>query len=182
MEHRKVTQQTAAAVWTVDPKYTTVEFSVKLLSFFTVEGRFTDVTGTIVRDEADIRRSSVDVAIKAASIETGNRRRDAHLRSADFLDVKAHPEIRFQSVSVEDGTDRDTLRIRANLTVRGKSRELEFVVEEVDHSRSPQGDEIDYYAALIGIDRFDLGISAFRGFIGRTLKVRIQIQAVKQNQ
>ena len=180
MEPLKASQQTAAAVWIVDPKYTTVQFSIKLLFFFTVEGSFTDLAGTITRDEADIRRSSVDVVIKAASIETGNRRRDAHLRSEAFLDVKAHPEIRFQSVSVESGRDRDTLRILANLTVRGKSRELALVVEEVDHSRSPQGDEIDYYAALIEIDRFDFGIKSLRGIIGRALKVKIQVQAVKQ--
>jgi polyisoprenoid-binding protein YceI len=180
MEQRKATQQTAAAVWTVDPKYTTVQFSVKLLFFLTVEGRFAELSGTIIRDEADVRRSSVDVAINAASIDTGNKRRDAHLRSADFLDVKAHPEIRFKSISVEDGRDRDTLLIRANLTVRGVSRELTLNVEETDHSRSPQGDEIDYYAALIEVDRFDLGIKSFRGIIGRTLKVRIQVQAVKR--
>ena len=180
MEQRKAAKQSTSAVWTIDPKYTTVQFSVKLFFFFTVEGCFTDLAGTIVRDEADIRRSSVDVVINAGSIDTGNKRRDAHLRSADYLDVKTHPEIRFKSVSVEDGRDRDTVLIRANLTVHGKSRELEMIVEETDHSRSPQGDEVGYYASVIDINRFDFGIKSSRWLIAPSLRVRIQVQAVKK--
>ena len=72
-------------VWRFDPAYTTVEFSVRNL-WYTVRGRFRTLEGSIVLDETDISRSSVLAKIDPRSIDTGNKRRDAHLQSADFLD------------------------------------------------------------------------------------------------
>ena len=180
MEPQKVARQ-AEAVWIVDPKYSTVQFSAKLLSLFTVRGSFTEIRGTIERDPADISRSSVEAVIKSASVNTGNKRRDLHLRSADFLDAQEHGEIRFKSTRVEKGRDRDTLRVTGTLTIRGRSHQVVLDVNEFDRSRSPQGEDVTYYAALQKIDRFAFGIKYGRGLIGRTLKVLIQIQALRQN-
>ena len=179
MEPQKVARQ-AEAVWIIDPKYTTVEFTAKVLFLFTVKGSFAELSGTIKREPADIGRSSVEAVIKSASIKTGKKRRDAHLRSADFLDVEEHREIRFQSTRVEKGTDRDTLRVTGTLTIRGRSHEVVLDVNEFDRSRSPQGQDVTYYAALKKIDRFDFGMRHSRWLIGRTLKVMIQVQALKQ--
>lgn len=167
-------------VWVVDPAHSTVEFSVKNLFFFLVKGCFNDLAGTIVLDKADIRLSSVEATIKAASIETGSRGRDAHLRSTDFLEADRYPDIRFQSTKVERGRDRDTLRITGSLTIRGKRQEVVLDVNEVDHSRSPSGEEVAYYSALTELDRFDFGIKYRRGMIGRTLKITIDVQALRQ--
>jgi polyisoprenoid-binding protein YceI len=166
--------------WIIEPKYTSFEFSVKSFFIFTVKGRFADFLGNLVIDEKDIRHSSVEVAIKAPSIGTGLKRRDNHLRSADFLDVSSHPLISFQSTGVEKGRDRNTLRVTGNLTIKGKSKELILDVEETDYSRSPQGDEVAYFIAQTKIDRFDFGVRYGRGFIGRTLKVTVQAQATKK--
>ncbi|MCI0339297.1 MAG: YceI family protein [Acidobacteria bacterium] len=179
MEARKVDDRTKT-IWFIEPKYTTVEFSVGNLFFFTVKGRFPEFTGRIIFDESDLHGSSVEVTIKAASINTGIKRRDDHLRTADFLDVKKYPDIRFQSTKVEKGRDRDTLRVTGNLTIKGRSREVVLDVEETDHSRSPQGDEVNYYIAQTKINRFDFGVSYGPGIIGRILKVTIQAQALKQ--
>ncbi len=168
-------------VWIIDPKHTTIEFTIRNLFFFSVEGRFTDVTGVAKRDEADISRSSVEATVLASSIDTNNKRRDAHLRSSDFLDTERYPRIIFQSVSVERGTDRDTLRITGTLTIRGKSREVTLNVTEVDHSRSPQGEEVAYFGAMIEIDRLDFGIKYGRGLIGRSVKITVYVQAVRQS-
>src|ERR1044071_8136069 len=116
MEPQKAARQ-ADAKWRIDPKYTTVQFSVKLFFLFTVKGSFAEVTGTIERDPSEISRSSVEAAIKSASISTGNRRRDARFRSADFLDVEEHKTIGFKSTKVEKGRDRDTLRVTGTLTI-----------------------------------------------------------------
>ncbi len=166
--------------WKIEPHYTTVEFSAKSLLFFTVKGTFTDFDGMITLDENDISRSSVEATIRASSVNTGIKRRDAHLRSADFLDADRHPEIRFQSSSVARGRDRDTLRITGTLTIRGQSREIPLDVMEADRSRSPQGDEVSYYTVPAKIDRFAFGINYTRLLVGRTLKVTIQVQASKQ--
>jgi polyisoprenoid-binding protein YceI len=169
----------AQNLWIIEPRYTTVQFHSRTL-IFTVKGSFTDFTGRVTLDQNDIRRSSVEVSINAASVNTGIKRRDEHLRSSDFLDVANYPEIRFQSTSVEKGRDRDALRVTGILTIKGQSRELLLNVTETDHSRSPQGEEVAYYAAQTEIDRVDFGISYGRGLIGRKLKVMIQVQATKQ--
>lgn len=180
MTEPQKTEDRAQTSWIIEPKYTNFEFSVKSFFFFTVKGKFSDFLGNLLIDEGDIQRSSVEVAIKSPSISTGIKRRDDHLRSADFLDAAQHPLINFQSTIVEKGRDRNTLRVTGNLVVKGISKELVLDVEETDYSRSPQGEEVAYFIAQTKIDRFDFGIRYGRGLIGRTLKVTVQAQATKK--
>lgn len=179
MEPQRV-EDHARTFWVIEPRYTTIQFSIKNLIFLTVNGRFLDFTGMVELDENDIRRSSVDAVIQAASVETGIKRRDEHLRAADFLDVRKYPEIRFQSTSVERGRDRDALVVKGILTIKEKSKEIVLNVTETDRSRSPQGEEVAYYGALVNIDRHDFGISYGRWLFGRTVRVMIQVQATRQ--
>jgi polyisoprenoid-binding protein YceI len=179
MKPETIGADSATTVWMIDPQYATVEFSAKTL-FFTVKGRFTDFGGKITLDENDIHRSSVEVTINAASVSTGIKMRDEHLLSRDFLDAPKYPEIHFQSASVGRGKDRDMLRVTGTLTIKGQSREVALDVTVTDRSRSPQGDEILYFAAVTEIDRFDFGVKYARGLIRRALKILVQAQATKR--
>ena len=180
MEAQRVSAGRPQTVWEIEPRYTSVQFSCKNFFFFTVKGRFMDFAGAISLDEDDIRGSSVETTIKAASINTGNKTRDKHLRSADFLDAEKYPEIRFQSTSVERGRDRDALRVTGTLTIKGVSREIVLDVLETDRSRSPGGDEVAYYTGLINLDRFMFGVKYMPGLIGRTIRVMIPTQATRK--
>jgi polyisoprenoid-binding protein YceI len=163
-------------VWRFDPAYTTVEFVIRNL-WYKVKGRFGVVEGVIDLDEEDISRSSVTVTIKANSIDTGNKKRDTHLFARDFFDVENFPEIEFKSTSVRRGRDRDSLDVEGTLTVKDKSVPLALAVNEMDRSRSPSGEEFVYYSATAELDRFAFDINYGRGFIGRNLKVTINVQA-----
>ena len=163
-------------VWTFDPAYTTVEFVIRNL-WYTVKGRFGVVEGVIALDEEDISRSSVTATIRADSIDTRNKKRDAHLLLREFLDVENFPEIEFKSTGVQRGRDRDSLQVKGTLTVKDKSMPITLAVNEMDRSRSPSGQEWVYYSATVELDRFAFGINYGRGFIGRSLKVMINIQA-----
>ena len=162
--------------WTFDPAYSTVEFSIRNL-WFTVHGRFGAVEGSIVLDQSDLSRSSVIAVIKADSINTGNKRRDAHLRTRDFFDVENFPDIEFRSTKVERGRDRDSLNLEGRLTIKGTTQTVKLDVNEMDHSRSPRGEEFVYYSATTELDRFAFGFDYGRVLIGRTLKVTINVQA-----
>jgi polyisoprenoid-binding protein YceI len=137
--------------WIFDPAYSTVEFSIRNL-WFTVHGRFGAVEGSIVLDQSDLSRSSVTAVIKADSIDTGNKRRDAHLRTRDFFDVENFPDIEFRSTKVERGRDRDSLNLEGRLTIKGNTQTVKLDVNEMDHSRSPRGEEFVYYSATTEID------------------------------
>ena len=163
-------------VWTFDPTYTTVEFTIRNL-WYNVKGRFGVVEGVIVLDEEDISRSSVTATIKAGSIDTKNKKRDAHLLLREFLDVENFPEIEFKSSSVRRGRDRDSLDVEGTLTVKNKSVSVALAVNEMDRSQSPSGQEWVYYSATAELDRFAFGIGYGRGIIGRHLKVIINVQA-----
>jgi polyisoprenoid-binding protein YceI len=179
MQTEKV-RSDAQTVWAIDPAHSTIELRVKNLFFFIVKGRFTEFAGNVVLDHTDIGGSSVEVTIKASSIDTGIKRRDAHLRSADFLEADRYPDIRFQSTKIERGKDRDTLRLTGVLTIKGKGREVVLAVDELDHSRSPDGEEVNYYGASTQLDRFDFGIGRRRGLMGRSLKIVINVQTIRQ--
>lgn len=169
-------QPQSQRVWHFDPGYTTVEFVIRNLCF-KVKGRFRDLEGKIVLDESDIGRSSVTATIKANSIDTGNKRRDAHLLLRDFFDVEQFPEIVFTSTSIRRGRDRDSLDLVGDLRIKDKTVPVALVVNEMDRSRSPNGEEFVYYSASTELDRHAFGISYGRGLIGRRLQVTINVQA-----
>ena len=166
-------------VWQFDPAYSTVEFTVRNL-WYNVKGRFNVLEGAIVLDEDDVRRSSVTATIKANSIDTGNKRRDAHLRSADFLDAEKFPDIEFKSERIARGRDRDSLELEGILIVKDKRVPVSLAVNEMDRSRSPKGEEFIYYSATAEVDRVACGVNYGPGMIGRKLKITINIQATNK--
>jgi polyisoprenoid-binding protein YceI len=114
----------AADQYKVDPVHSNVAFAVKHMVVNTVHGRFNDWSGDIVYDDKDPAKSSVNVVIKTASINTENSDRDTHLKSPDFLDVQKFPEITFQSKSVEK--QGDGFVAHGVLTVHGVSKNVDL--------------------------------------------------------
>src|SRR5947209_7412155 len=94
-------QTTQIQTFKVDPSHSVAEFAVKHLVIATVKGRFTNVEGSIEFDEANPSASSVRATAEAASINTNDAQRDAHLRSADFFDADVHPTLSFVSRRAE---------------------------------------------------------------------------------
>lgn len=169
-------QSSKQSVWQLDADHSSVEFSVKKLFLITVRGRLTKLSGSIVLHEDSLKDCSVEATIGAASIDTGNQKRDAHVRST-FLGVNDYPEIHFHSSEVGRGKDRDMLKVKGVLTIRDTNKDVMLDVTEVDRSRSPNGEEVIYYVAETELNRFDFGVSAWRGVVGQKLKVVINVQA-----
>src|SRR5258708_19758477 len=115
--------ETARCIWQFDPAHTLVEFSGKHMMFTTVKGHFKNVSGTIVLDESNPSRSSVEAEIDASTLSSGVEQRDNHLKSPDFLHIEHHPLITFKSTSVEL-LESDHAKVIGNLTIRGITREV----------------------------------------------------------
>jgi polyisoprenoid-binding protein YceI len=163
--------------WRLDREHSSVEFSIKKLFFFTVSGKIGEVDGSLVLDEDSVSGCSVQASIKAKNINTGNQQRDQQLRAAGFLDVTNFPQIEFQSSEVGPGRDRDMLSVKGVVTIKGTTRDVFLHVTEVDRSKSPNGEEVVYYVGETEINRFDFGVSGWRGVIAPKLKVVINVQA-----
>src|SRR5262252_9068031 len=87
----------ATTTWKIDPAHTAANFAVKHMMISTVRGEFKGVTGTIVWDDADVTKSTVEVTIDAKTVNTGEDKRDQDLRSANFFDVEKFPTLIFKS-------------------------------------------------------------------------------------
>jgi polyisoprenoid-binding protein YceI len=176
------TSPTASTAWHIDPAHTLVELSAKHMMFTTVKGRFSGVRGTLLED-ADLSRSSVSVEIDAATITTGDEQRDAHLRSADFLDVDNTPTISFRSTSIE-GT-RERFRVLGDLTIRGTTREVALDAEFVGQATNPYGKTVAGYSASGQISRKDFGLTWNVGLetggvlVGDTIRINLDVQVVR---
>ena len=173
--------------WTFDPTHSLVEFSAKHMMITTVKGRFAEVTGTLVLDEESPDRSRVEVEIPVASIDTRVEQRDAHLRSADFLDADSHPLITFRSRRVEGAALREGARFRAvgDLTIRGTTREVVLDAVYEGRGRDPWGGERVSFSAETRIDRRDFGLTWNQALetggilVGNEIRISLEVQAVK---
>jgi polyisoprenoid-binding protein YceI len=166
----------AFAGWALDPDHTSIRFRVK--SITTVEGEFHKFSGTVNYDEGDVSRSSVDVSIDAASIDTGIGLRDKDLRSARFLDVAAHPSITFRSRKVEPA-GAGKLRVTGDLSIKGVTKEAVLAVEGPSAAVTEGGKTRVSGTATTVIRRSDFGVSAHSWMIGEDVEVTIALGLVK---
>jgi polyisoprenoid-binding protein YceI len=180
--------QTELTTWIIDPTHTLVEFASRYLTITTVKGRFAGVSGTIHASEEapDSGQATVEVEIDAASLDTGDSRRDSHLRSADFLDVEHFPSITFASTRVES-IDRDRFRVHGQLTIRDVTREVALNVTRQGRAKTPTGLEVAGFAASTDINRKDFGLvwnvplEAGGWLVGDTVTIQLEVQAVGQD-
>jgi len=147
-----------AAPWEFDPEHTGVHFKVRHLMVSSVRGEFEKVTGKIVYDEADVTKSTADITIAAASINTRVAKRDEHLRSPDFLDVAKYPAITFKSKRVEKAGN-GTLKMTGDLTIHGVTNEVVLTIEgPAPAIKDPWGNQRVGGQATAKINRKDFGL------------------------
>lgn len=163
----------------IDMNHSTVGFAVPIMGGLSkVRGKFTDFTVNLTNDEKDITKSTVNVVIKATSINTGIEGRDRHLRTADFFDVEKFPEITFQSSKIEKKGKQ--FIAHGPLTMHGVTKEiaLPFTVTGVDENADKTKKNVGYSASLV-LNRRDYGINythkTVPNFIGDDITVEIDL-------
>jgi polyisoprenoid-binding protein YceI len=178
------TDTQTTTTWQIDPAHTLVELSTRHMMFATVKGRFTGIKGTIVDHHDDPSQSSVEAEIDATTISTGDPQRDAHLTSADFLDVERYPTITFRSTHIE-GT-RERFRLTGDLTLHGTTRSITLDAEFNGAGNNPWGKEVAGFSATGQINRKDFGLNwnvaleTGGVLVSDTIKISLDIEAVKQ--
>ena len=174
-----VAAPSAADTYQVDPVHSSVVFRVKHVGASWFYGRFNEVSGTFVVDEANPGNASIEVEIKAASVDTRGEQRDAHVKSPDFLSAKEFPSISFKSTEVK--ATGDGLEVTGELTFRGVTKSVTAPVEHVGEGEF-QGSERSGYEAVLEIKRSDYGsdYGVSQGVLGDEVRLIIALEGVKQ--
>lgn len=172
----------AADKYVIDPVHSSIEFTVSHLVVSKVKGSFDDFEGVILYDADNVAKSSVEVTIRSASIDTRHEKRDGHLKSPDFLAVEEYPELTFKSRSVEKSDD--GLAVIGMLTIRGVAKEVTIPFDITGIVTDPYGQTRLVFEAGLEINRHDYGVSWNQkldngGFlVGDDVEIEIIVEAV----
>jgi polyisoprenoid-binding protein YceI len=170
--------------YAIDPAHTTAEFVVRHLMITKVRGRFTGISGTIDVPEGSNVPASVDVTIDAATIDTREPQRDAHLTSADFLEAEKFATITFKSTGVDGGGD--GFKVLGDLTIHGVTRPVVLDTTFEGRSSDPWGNDRIGYEAHTKISRKDFGLNWNQALetggvvVGDEVKIELNVEAIAQ--
>jgi polyisoprenoid-binding protein YceI len=174
----------AADTYVFDKAHTKVGFTAQHLVISTVDGRFKDYEGTITLDPNDITKSSVNVTIKTASVDTDEPSRDNDLRTSEFLDVAKYPEMTFVSDKIEK---RDTGYVATGkFTLKGVTKEIELPFSLGGPIDDPWGNSRLAVHASTKINRKDYGVNYNQAMkngtalVGNEVTITLTVEAVKK--
>lgn len=169
----------AADTYTPDLVHSTVGFKIKHMSISTVGGQFKDYTGKVIFDKEDPTKSSVEVTVKAASVDTGNTKRDDHLRSDSFFNVAKFPTLSFKSTAVKK-IDDATYEITGNFTLLGTTKPITVQLTNVAFGKGPKGEDRAGGEIQFKIKRSDYGMNFMVGpMLGDEVTIDLSFEAVK---
>lgn len=172
-------EATFAETYVVDASHSSVDFSIRHLVGRT-KGRFGDFSGTIGYDAAKPAAATFSGTIQVKSIDTGNERRDGHLRNADFFDAENYPTITFESTEVTSASE-DTLSVKGQLTMHGTTKEVTLPIEILGTGTNPRTGK-----AQIGLEAnfsvlcSDYGVNSWERFsavLGDEVRIQVLIEA-----
>lgn len=142
--------------WTVDTVHSSVAFRVKHANASFFKGTFDVVTGTITLDPAKPEAGSVQLTIPVESVDTNDKKRDGHLKNADFFNAKENPEITFKSTKI--AKNGNALAVTGELAMAGKKKEVTIPVEKVGEGEM-MGTKLAGFSSKFTIKRSDFGMT-----------------------
>nr|WP_320191360.1 YceI family protein [uncultured Desulfobacter sp.] len=175
-----------AQTWTVDPAHTSADFSIEHMAISRVTGSFNQVTGQLIFDTEGRHPQSVKISIDVSSIDTGVDKRDEHLKSPDFFDVKTYPTMTYTSENITpQGEGR--YKVVGTLNMHGVSKQVTLAVNGlVSHEKDPWGNTRKGAHVTAELNRKDFGIvynavlESGNLMIGETVDIVINLEFIKQ--
>jgi polyisoprenoid-binding protein YceI len=167
-----------AADYKVDASHTSVVFAVSHMGLSYTYGRFNQVSGEFAFDSGDPTKGRFALDIDPASIDTNDQKRDQHLRSADFFNVRQFPVIQFRSSGlrqVEDG-----LELTGDFTMHGVTKQITVPLRVLGEGKGPVGDERIGFLSQFSLKRSDFGMANMIGPIGDDISVLMSFEGIRQ--
>ena len=179
-----LTLANATGTWVIDPVHTNLGFSARHAMVAKVRGNFGEFAGSFTIDGADLSKSSAELTIQAASIDTKTPDRDAHLKSPDFLDVENFPTLTFTSTAVK--ASGSSVVVTGDLTIHGVTRSVDVEWEFVGISQDPWGNTKIGFEGGAKISRKEFGLTWNAALetggvlVGDEIKLNLDVEATKQ--
>lgn len=169
------------STWAIDPPHSGIGFTVRHMGVSNVHGKFGNIQGNVIMNDADATKSTVTVTIDTTTADTGVAQRDTHLKSPDFFDVAKFPSATFTSTGVvKSGTH---LTVTGNLTLHGITRPVQLDADGPS-APVPGMDKKPHsgFSATTTINRKDFGVGPNFGaaMVGEDIKLTIELEVVKQ--
>ncbi|HMO13000.1 MAG TPA: YceI family protein [Pirellulaceae bacterium] len=174
-----INSHTSAQVYKFDTAHTSISFKVSHFDISWTHGRFNKFAGKFTIDQ-DVERSSFELTIDVASVDTANQQRDDHLRRADFFDVEKYPEITFKSTSVKRVDN--GLEVTGDFTMLGVTKPIVFVLEGGRTAEFPQGTKRIGFTTTLQIKRSDFGMGYMLQAIGDDVFISISFEGVESKE
>jgi polyisoprenoid-binding protein YceI len=161
----------AADTYKVDPVHSSVIFKIKHMGVSNCFGRFNSVNGTINLDEKDPKSCSVEIEVKADSVDTNEPKRDQHVKGADFLDVKQFANITFKSTGVEKG-EGDAYVVSGDFTLHGTTKPVKITMTKTGAANGKIG-----FEGQFTIKRSDYGMNFMPQALGDEILLMVGVEA-----
>jgi polyisoprenoid-binding protein YceI len=174
-------QAAGTSAYAIDNVHSTVIFRVKHLDIGISYGRFNEISGTLAHDQENPKASSIELSVKADSVDTNSQERDEHLKSPDFLSVKEFPAITFKSTKVEKkGED---MSVTGDLTLHGVTKPVTARVTHAGRGKDPWGNDRLGFEARFEVDPKDFEIRFMTDkpdMLGPGLEVIVSLEATRK--
>jgi polyisoprenoid-binding protein YceI len=168
----------AADTYAADATHSSTVFRVKHMNTSFAWGRFNDIAGTFMLDEANPSASQLEFQVKADSVDTANAARDKHLKGPDFFNSVQFPTISFKSQSV--AKTGKVFEVVGELTLHGVTKPMTVKVIPTGTSKNPMGKPIAGIEATFDVKRSDFGMSKMVGPVGDDVWVNVSIEGIKK--
>jgi polyisoprenoid-binding protein YceI len=168
----------AADNYTLDAVHSSVSFKIQHLGISWIHGRFNEVSGKFSINTDRPSKSSFSLTIQPASIDTGNKKRDGHLSSPDFFNVKQFPRLTFKSTSVK--FTKDFYEVTGDLTMHGVTKSITFSLNGGKSVEFPKGVKRIGFSTDLILKRSAFGMNKMLPAIGDEVHVSIAFEGVKQ--
>jgi polyisoprenoid-binding protein YceI len=176
---------TVTTTWNIDPAHSAAEFKVKHMMISNVKGKFTELSGVLSLDEADVTKSAIEASIPINTISTGDEQRDGHLKSADFFDAEKFPTMTFKSAKVTPASGGE-FTVTGDLALHGVTKPVTFDVEGLSRpAKDPWGNLRIGLSATVKINRKDFGLiwnSALETggvLVGEDISITLDVEFIK---
>lgn len=185
-EMSDISSSVAAPSYALDEVHSGVVFSVRHAGVSNFHGRFNSLKGSFTFDPSDLSSASFSAEIPVASVDTGNEKRDEHLKAADFFNARQYPVATFESTSVSTTDEDGVFDLAGDLTLHGVTKPIEAKIHWIG-TGTFRGKDVAGFDATFSIKRSDFGITTYLapdggedGGLGNTVKISIFVEGVKQ--